>query len=234
MTLLEKFLSKIQIIKGLQPKYASGGDGSRGTCDCIGLIIGAFRRASIKWSGIHGSNYFARKEVIGLSKVNSADDLKVGDVVFQTYEPGEVGYALPGRYKKGGKYYNGDVRDYMHIGVVTQINPLNITHMWKPSVKVDTTIRYWTHRAWLKRLGTESVPETPKETPQQGSKAKVTAPSGKYVKMRKQPSTKCGIYEEIPIGAIVTLENPGEEWAQISYGKWKNYYMMAKFLEVVS
>ena len=82
MTLLEKFLSKIQIIKSLQPKYASGGDGSRGTCDCIGLVIGAFRRASIKWSGIHGSNYFARKEVTNLSKVNSVSDLKVGDVVF--------------------------------------------------------------------------------------------------------------------------------------------------------
>ena len=51
--------------------------------------------------------------------------------------------------------------------------------------------------------------------------------------MRKEPSTKCGIYEEIPIGAIVTIENPGEEWAQISYGKWQNYYMMAKFLEVL-
>ena len=233
MTLLEKFLSKIQVIKALKPKYKTGGDGSKGTCDCIGLIIGAFRRAGIKWSGIHGSNWFARKEVIGLSKVNSAADLKVGDAVFQTYEPGQKGYALPGRYRKGGQYYNGDVRDYMHIGIVTSVHPLKITHMWQPTVKDDTTIRYWTYRAWLKRLGTEPVPEIPKTDPQKGSKARVTAPSGRYVKMRKEPTTRCDIYEELPIGAIVTIEKPGEEWAQISYGKWHNYYMMAKFLEII-
>ena len=93
-------------------------------------MIGAFRRASIKWNGIHGSNWFARKEITGLSKVTKESDLKVGDAVFQTYEPGEAGYDLPGRYKKGGKYYNGDLRDYMHIGIVTSVNPLRITHMW--------------------------------------------------------------------------------------------------------
>jgi hypothetical protein len=54
----------------------------------------------------------------------------------------------------------------MHIGIVTSINPLKITHMWKPTVKDDTTIRYWTYKGWLKRLGTEPVPETPKEEPQ--------------------------------------------------------------------
>lgn len=233
MTLLEKFLNKIAVIKALKPSYKTGGDGSRGTCDCIGLIIGAFRRAGIKWSGIHGSNWFARKEINKLEKVNDASELKIGDAVFQTYEPNEKGYALPARYKKGGQYYNGDVRDYMHIGIVTSINPLKITHMWKPTVKDDTTIRYWTYKGWLKRLGTEPVPETPKQDPQQGSKAKVVAKSGRYVKMRKEPTTKCGIYEEIPIGAIVTIENPGEEWAQISYGKWHGWYMMAKFLEII-
>ena len=91
MTLLEKFLSKIAIIKALKPSYKTGGDGSRGTCDCIGLIIGAFRRAGIKWSGIHGSNWFARKEITKLEKVNNASELKVGDAVFQTYEPNEKG-----------------------------------------------------------------------------------------------------------------------------------------------
>lgn len=233
MTLLEKFIQKVLVIKALQPKYRQPGDGSDGTCDCVGLVIGAMRRAGIKWSGIHGSNWFARKEVINLKKIESAKELKVGDVVFQVFEPGQSGYALPARYKKGEAYYNGDVRDYMHIGVVTQVNPLQITHMWKPSVKVDTNIRYWIYKGWLKRLGTEPIPELPKTTPQANCKAKVVAQSGKYVKMRKEPSTKCGIYEELPLGAIVTIEEPGEEWAKISYGKWNNYYMMAKFLEIV-
>lgn len=233
MTLLEKFLSKIAIIKALQPKYKSGGDGSKGTCDCIGLIIGAFRRAGIKWSGIHGSNWFARKELTKLEPITGPSCLKIGDAVFQTYEPGQAGYALPGRYRKGGLYYNGDVRDYMHIGIVTNVNPLQITHMWQPSVKVDTSLRWWTYKGWLKRLGAEPVEPLAPQTPQQNVKARVTAKSGRYVKMRKEPTTRCGIYEEIPIGATVTIDNPGEEWAQISYGKWKGWYMMAKFLEII-
>lgn len=235
MTLLEKFLSKIQLIKNLKPRYVSGGSGTNGTCDCVGLIIGALRRAGIKYTGIHGSNWFARKEVTKLEKVNGAESLQVGNVVFQTYEPGQAGYALPGRYKKGGAYYNGDVRDYMHIGVVTSVNPLQITHMWKPTVKVDTSLRWWTYKGWIKKLGAEPKKEEPlpPATPTQECKARVTAPSGKYVKMRKEPTTKCGIYEELPIGAIVTINNPGENWAQISYGKWHGWYMMAKFLQVI-
>ena len=196
-------------------------------------MIGAFRRSGIKWSGIHGSNWFARKEVINMKKIENISELKVGDVVFQTYEPGQSGYALPGRYKKGGAYYNGDVRDYMHIGVVTGVNPLNITHMWKPTVKVETKLGYFTYKGWLKRLGSEPIPELPAQTPQANCKARVTAKSGRYVKMRKEPSTNCRIYEEVPIGAIVTINEPGEQWARISYGKWSNYYMMAQFLEII-
>lgn len=234
MTLLEKFINKIFVIKALKPKYRQPGDGSDGTCDCVGLIIGAFRRIGIKWSGIHGSNWFARKEVTNLKKIEDQSELKVGDAVFQVYEPGEKGYALPGRYKKGGKYYNGDLRDYMHIGVVTSVEPFGITHMWKPTVKTDTSVgKYWDYKGWLKRLGNEPIPELPAQTPVANCKARVNATSGKYVKMRKEPSTKCSIYEEIPIGAIVTIEEPGEEWAKISYGKWKNWYMMAKFLDIV-
>lgn len=168
-----------------------------------------------------------------MKKIENISELKVGDVVFQTYEPGQSGYALPGRYKKGGAYYNGDVRDYMHIGVVTGVNPLNITHMWKPTVKVETKLGYFTYKGWLKRLGNEPVPELPAQTPQANCKARVTAKSGRYVKMRKEPSTKCGIYEEIPIGATVRIEEPGEQWARISYGRWSNYYMMAQFLEII-
>ena len=234
MTILEKFIQKVLVIKALQPRYRQPGDGSDGTCDCVGLVIGAFRRAGISWSGIHGSNWFARKEVTGLTQIKSQSDLKVGDVVFKIYEPGQAGYALPGRYKKGGKYYNGDVRDYMHIGVVTSVNPFNITHMGVPSVKVDTSIgKYWKYKGWLTRLGKEPVAELPKQTPVAKCKAKVVAKSGRYVKMRKEPSKKCGLYEEIPIGSIVTIEEPGDQWAKISYGKWKNYYMMAEFLEII-
>lgn len=232
MSLLETFLNKIQLIKALQPRYVSGGSGTNGTCDCVGLVIGALRRSGIKYSGIHGSNWFARKEVQGLAKVNSIDDLKIGDAVFQTYEPGETGYELPGRYKKGGAYYNGDVRDYMHIGIVTSINPLRITHMWKPSVKDDTTLQWWTYKGQITKLGV--APTNTKiepKTPTNNCKAKVTAPSGKTVNLRQTPSLKGRLLAQIRIGTEVEILVPGETWAQI---KWNDRtgYMMAKFLKI--
>ena len=231
MSLVENFLNKIEVIKNLRPRYASGGSGTNGTCDCIGLIIGALRRAGIKYSGIHGSNWFARKEIKGLSKVNSVDDLKVGDAIFQTYEPGEAGYDLPGRYRKGGQYYNGDVRDYMHIGVVTSIEPLQITHMWQPTVTVDTSLKWWTYKGWIKKLGNEPSSVEPR-TPVCGSKAKVVATSGATVNMRASPSLNARILGRIKLGTIVDIINPGENWAQIEWNGKKGY-MMAKFLEII-
>ena len=241
--LLKKFLKKIDDIKRSKPKYRQPGDGSDGTCDCIGLIIGAIRRVGLKWIGIHGSNYAARYASVGFKKINAVQELEVGNMVFKAYEPGNSRNTLPSRYKHGGKYYNGDLNDYYHVGVVTSVSPLNITHMTSPTVKVDTTIGKWAYKARIKPLvdagaySSISVPDKPStpvfEPVTTGARAVVVAASGRYVKMRQQPTTRCGLYDEIPVGAVVTLDRPGETWAQISYGRRKGWYMMAKFLDVV-
>ena len=135
------------------------------------------------------------------------------------------------------------------MGVVTSVNPRNITHMTSPTVKVDTKLNNNSKSVWgyfgkIKPLvnagGTtastsvQTEISAPVKEPlaTSGAKATVTAPSGRYVKMRAHPSTKCRQYDEVPIGAEVTLEEPGETWARISYGRRKNWYMMAKFLDV--
>ena len=246
--LIKRFLDKIQAIKALRPTYRQPGDGSDGTCDCIGLIIGAIRRMGLKWTGIHGSNYAARKAMTFLQPISSIDRLQPGDIVYKAYNPGEGKYNLPARYKQGGAYYNGDLKDYYHVGVVTQVNPLNITHMTSPTVKVDTKLGKWAYFGQLKLLSSSAQPSTgigsavsdskpaqtvkPVQEATTGAVATVTAPSGKYVKMRKQPSQSCGVYDEVPVGAKVTLVKPGEVWAQIDYGRRKGWYMMAKFLDV--
>ena len=53
-----KFLEKVQEIAASKPTYKLGHDGSDGTCDCIGLIIGAIRRAGQQLCGgnMGGSN----------------------------------------------------------------------------------------------------------------------------------------------------------------------------------
>lgn len=54
---LSKFLSCVRENAARVREYESGGDGSNGKCDCIGLIIGALALAGFRWPGIHGSNW---------------------------------------------------------------------------------------------------------------------------------------------------------------------------------
>lgn len=246
---IEQFLKEIRNLKAKHLTYRQPGDGSDGTCDCIGLIIGAIRRMGYKWSGIHGSNWAARKEIQQLCVITGTGQLQVGDIVFKAYEKGESKWTLNKypRYLPGGAYYNGDMKDYYHVGVVTSVSPLNITHMTSPTVKVDTSLGKWRYfgklNILLKASGSSApssgigeaayyIPEKKDTIPKTGAIAVVTAKSGKYVKMRKEPSTSCRMYEEVPVGSKVTLLKPGEKWAQISYGKRNGWYMMAEFLDI--
>lgn len=259
--LVRKFLEMIAKIKSLNPAYKQPGDGSNGVCDCIGLIIGALRRMGLKWTGIHGSNYAARYETDGLAFIASEKDLALGDAVYKAADKeGTVTKAcglgtirhkwdLPARYLKGGKYYNGDLKDYYHVGVVTQVNPLRITHMTSPHMKVDTNLNGgWNYHGKVKPLvlaagKTPGALPKPESKPAEGMEAKpivtagceavVVSENGGPVKMREYPSTKCATWIKLIPGTKVTIVEPGEEWAKINGGGRKGWYMMAQFLDVV-
>ena len=62
--------------------------------------------------------------------------------------------------------------------------------------------------------------------------ATVVSENGKSVKMRKEPSTACGMYDKVPYGATVAVEEVGEVWSKISYGIRNGWYMMTKFLRM--
>ena len=49
---LSTFLAALQQMADARPTYRTGGSGKDGTCDCIGLIIGALRIAGYRWPGI--------------------------------------------------------------------------------------------------------------------------------------------------------------------------------------
>ena len=234
--LLQKFIEKVLYIKSLNPKRREPGDGSDGYCDCIGLVIGAIRRCGLKWTGIHGSNWAARKEAVNLHPVKSVNDLELGDVVLKGCAPTASGYALPARYKKGGQYYNGDLTDYYHAGVVTKLNPLNITHM-SSKMTVDTKLGKWNYAMRAKPLVNAGAYATESNTPiasdpTSGAQARVVAQSGGTVNMRRTPTLKGALITRIPLGTIVNIIQPGEEWCKISYGA-KTGYMMAQFLEMI-
>ena len=246
--LVQKFLAMIEVIKRLNPAYKQPGDGSNGTCDCIGLIIGALKRMGIKWNGIHGSNYAARYQTVGLKYIEKESELQLGNYVYKACDKSNKGKKPCNRgtfnhawtlnkyprYLKGGAMYNGDLLDYYHVGVVTQLNPLRITHMTSPRIKVDTDLGNWNYTGKVKPLvEADKTPVATPNTPSTGCKAVVVADNGCPVKMREYPSTSCKTWVSIPCGTEVTIVEPGETWAKINaYGR-EGWYMMAKFLDVV-
>lgn len=220
--ILEAFIAQVEAIAQASPVYRLGGDGSDGTCDCIGLVIGAIRQAGGAWMGTHGSNYAARYEMRELLPVTDAGELCLGDVVYKARTPGQAGYALPERYKS-----DPDQRDYYHVGVVTATSPLEITHCTGPGIVRDTKLGKWVYRGRLKKVdydGTEVV-ETMVQT------AKVTAASGSAVKMRSKPSASDRLYWEVPVGAEVQVAEVTGGWAKVRYGD-RTGYMMAAFLDM--
>ena len=220
--ILEAFIAQVEAIAQASPVYRLGGDGSDGTCDCIGLVIGAIRRAGGAWMGTHGSNYAARYEMRELLPVTDAGELCLGDVVYKARTPGQAGYALPERYKN-----DPDQRDYYHVGVVTATSPLEITHCTGPGIVRDTKLGKWTYRGRLEKVAYDSAEgmETMAQT------AKVTAMSGSTVKMRSKPSTSDGLYWEVPVGAEVQVAEISGGWAKVRYGD-RTGYMMTEFLDM--
>lgn len=233
-TTREKFVEKCDVIVKAKPKYELGCD-STTACDCIGMVKYGLRKNGVEFS-TSGTNWTYRNQIENARVIKSKNDLMFGDVVFKMRTPSESGYNLPKKYKPGESGFNGDLNDYCHIGVVKSVSPLQIIHMTSPTAKTDTTIGKWKRAACLKKKyisdteepspAPEPIPEPTKET------ATVYAPSGRWVKMRKEPSTKCNLYDDVPIGATVTIVEFGYEWTKINYGKRKGWYMMTKFLIV--
>ena len=242
--IISKFLACVAEIEALKPTYRQPGDGSDGTCNCIGLIIGAIRRMGLKWTGIHGCNWAARKEILDLQPLKTVSQLEKGMIVLKAHEPGNSSCKLPERYRKGKKYYTGDLRDYYHAGVVTSVSPLVITHMSGGGIQMSRKLSAWGFCGHLDLLiraaggktaskSVSSLGSSVAPVPAAEVQAKVTASNGNFVKMRQQPTQRCRLYDEVPVGAMVTVVDPGETWAKIDYGRHKGWYMMARYLEIL-
>ncbi|MBQ9252074.1 MAG: hypothetical protein IJ188_05515, partial [Clostridia bacterium] len=215
-------------ILSLHPSYRTGGSGKDGTCDCIGLIIGALRRAGGKWPGLHGSNYAARKELVSLKRIDSSNDLSLGDLVFKAYVPSSKGYNLPARYKPGGSYFTGDLLDYYHVGVVTSKNPLHITHMTSPSAKVDTSLGKWSYHGFLKAFSKDEK----KEGEEEMVEMVVSSQTGSTVYLRPEKSTSAPWLVKVPVGDHVFATVGDDGWAKVRWND-RNGYMMSRFLQPV-
>ena len=232
MVALDAFLRSVQEIKAEAPTYRLGGDGSDGTCDCIGLIIGAIRRAGGRWTGTHGSNYAARFAVGGMVRNVSAADLELGWIVFKARGPMDAGYDLPDKYRVGGASYTGDVMDYYHVGVVASIEPLNITHCTESGsvngVTVDTKQGDWRYAALCTMVDYSDSDGGGVDMEER--RAVVVSEDGNPVKLRSTPSTDKPYLAKVPVGTAVEVMQDAQGWAQVRLPDGKVGYMMTKFL----
>ena len=218
---VKTLLAMVEQIAAEEPAYMHGHTGKDGYCDCIGLIIGAIRRAGGQWRGIHGSNYAARCEVLELLPIEKAASLVPGEVVFKAYAPDQGGYDLPARYEKGGEHYTGDLNDYYHVGIVESVTPLRIRHMTTPRGKMDTAIGKWGWHGKLKMIDYAGGGEKVEVVKIAGGNAE------KPVNMRKSASSASPIIALIPQGSTVDLLESGANWSRVRYENQTGFVMNA-------
>ena len=222
----DRFIDGVYSIYEEKPAYRKGGDGSDGTCDCIGMPRGALKREGVTdVKNMGGTNMAARKAIENLREISSVSALQPGDVVLKVRDKDDPNYPLPDRYRKGHADYDqrwGET-NFTHIGTVTGVNPLEITHMTSPTAKKDTKLGNWKfvgQLPWVKRgADPEPVPE---------GYAVVT---GKKVALRTAPTTQASVILRVNTGEKVKIEEPPpSEWEYVSY-KGKTGYMMKAFLK---
>lgn len=234
---VQRFVEGVNSIYVEQPGYQLGHDGSDGTCDCIGMPRGGLERAgATDVKNMRGTNQAARKAIENLSELKLESQLSVGDVVLKVRDKDDPSMPLPDQYRKGGSDYDPEVGEtnFTHIGTVTKIFPLEITHMTSPKPKKDSSIKGW---SWFGQLPwVEYIPFDEDIIPDIDT-ATVFSENGKPVKMRQKPSTSCRVYDEVPCGAVVNVidwdcatDKSGNAWSSIAYGNRVGWFMMSRFL----
>lgn len=210
------FISWVEKNAARVKQYKNGGDGTGGNCDCIGLVIGAWRLSGNKWPWTHGSNYTARYLVNNLA---AGRQLAAGDLVFKAREPGAAKYSLPDTYKG-----HPDQRDYYHVGVVISASPLKIKHCTSVAggIKVDTARGEWKYSAQFKYIEGDDTPMSTKT-------ATVYAENGGKVNLRQGPGTKYAMINRIASGTQVDVLSVSDGWAIVRHGDWAGY-MSTDFL----
>lgn len=207
--------------------YKSPGSNDRNGIDCSGAFVYAYKQYGK--SIYHGSNRIARTEVVELLPIGSVK-LVPGMAAFKHRKPGAAYYNLPDGYKKGGKYYDGDLNDYYHIGLVGREGKILNARNEKDGFVASPVSQGWSHVAYLSQVEYGQIEES--EEPEMADTAIVRASSGSTVKMRGKPDTGYSLYWDVPVGSTVTVlaRNEPEGWSRISWNG-RAGYMLNSFLD---
>lgn len=204
--------------------YESPGTNDKNGIDCSGMFVKMYRDQGAKI--YHGSNTIFREYCSETGRITSAKDLQVGMAVFKCKPWTDA--------DKGNKWYGTEPGNLSHIGFVTSVNPLEITHCTSPVAKTDSTIGKWAYWGKLKDVdygGSPSPDPGPDPEPTPVTKTMyVTTPDGKSANIRRKASKQAALVEHVPYGASVTwTKNNGKGWAYVKYHGFVGW-MMEDFL----
>ena len=223
------FIGRVQKITGRNPKYRTGGVGKDGTCDCIGLIMGAMYELGHKKYDLHSTNYIARYQTMEMVTLKSSTDIYPGMILYKARDDQD---RLNGRYLPGGRYYTGDVLDYYHVGVVVRAKPLEIVECTEygntTGIVRSSAIKGWNYGGKLRGVlydgyeESKSTDAREEETMDVLYRAVVTTKSGS-LNIRERPAVG-NVLTEVPKGETVeVIAEYGDGWPKVRYGNAEGY-----------
>lgn len=194
------------------------GAAQKGKVDCSGAFVYAFRQFGK--SIYQGSNRIARTEIVQMLPISEA---KPGMAAFKKRDPGMSNYNLPSSYNKGGQYYNGDLSDFYHIGLVDENTNYVLNAQSAKTGFVSSPItQNWIGVGYLKKVDYNNKESKPMYQVVYGA-----------LRLRKEPGVGNNVILSIPNGSYVDLirkETP--LWAYVQY-KGEKGYVDVQFLEPV-
>ena len=213
--------------------YASPGSNGPGGIDCSGAFVYAYRQFGQRI--YHGSNRIIRAYCRDVRDIEGAGQIVPGMAIFKARSDLS---RMKDEYKPGGRYYDPALpEDYYHVGLVAQVEPLQIINATTPVARIDNVLSKWRCAGYLTAVRYEAAPEPECTCPcpcggQGGASfpATVTAPRGSTVNLRAKPDKASAILARVPLGETVTVSaQPDEPWWRVTYRSVSGY-MMREFL----
>lgn len=213
------FIGKIREIAARNLTYRTGGIGKDGTCDCIGLIMGAMYELGHKKYDLHSTNYFARFQMFELKKVKEKD-FYPGMILYRARE--NTG-KLDDRYKPGGAHYTGDVLDYYHVLVVTSVKPLEIVECTGYGNVTGIVVSHKTSGTYYGGKLRDVLYEDYREKETAAMYKAIVNTENDPLRVREWPETGT-ILGSVPKGKTVeVLAEAGDGWPKIRYNELMGY-----------
>ena len=229
---VDKLISEFQIMYKEHWSYIWGHH-EKGCVDCSGAFYYVFHKYGLPM--YNGSNRIARVYIkgnlISYSEAKSKNLIIPGMAAFKCRKPSDKNYSLGSGYKVNGSYYNGDLNDYYHIGLVdSDIEYVLNAQGSKTGFTRSNISQNWSHVAYMKNIEYDGGSDFMETTTMTVIRTDDTSSSTKTVNMRSSASTMSSVIAKINFGNTVQAISTEDEWTKIEY-LGKTGYMMSKFLQ---